>query len=177
MHSNPSIELLQKAISLAARFHATQLRKDGRTPYIAHPVRVAFVLREVFGCADPVVLAAGLLHDMIEDTPADRDDIAEEAGEEVASLVAALTKDMRMPEAQREQAYDSQLAEAPWQARLIKLADVYDNLCDSLTTRVAVQIDDKVDRALCLAGDDPELQQACHALRQLRDANQTRIPS
>jgi len=170
MFPHPEIELLQKAASLAARFHASQLRKDGRTPYIAHPVRVAFVLREAFGCADPVVLAAGLLHDLIEDTPADRDDIAEVAGEEVAALVAVLTKDMRLPEAEREEAYDRQLAAAPWQARLIKLADVYDNLCDSLTSRVAVKIDDKVVRALHLAGDDPELRRASQALRELRDA-------
>ena len=67
----------QKAASFAARAHDGQKRKDGRTPYVAHPYRVAMVIRHVFGCEDETILAAALLHDVIEDTTVDYDDVAE----------------------------------------------------------------------------------------------------
>jgi (p)ppGpp synthase/HD superfamily hydrolase len=164
-----SITLFHAAANLASRLHQHQLRKDGRTPYVSHLMRVPLILATVFHCQDPVVLAAGMLHDVIEDTTGDYDEIAETAGSEVARLVAALTKDMRMPEKERELAYDQQLRDAPWQVRLIKLADVYDNLCDSVLSKSGVKVVDKARRALELAGDDPHLQDAVAALRKLAD--------
>jgi guanosine-3',5'-bis(diphosphate) 3'-pyrophosphohydrolase len=104
--------LWPKAASFAARYHQNQMRKDGKTPYIAHPFRVAMTVRDVFGVDDPVALAAALLHDVIEDTTADYDDLDREFGSEVARVVASLTKDMRLPEKEREAAYDRQLATA-----------------------------------------------------------------
>lgn len=162
-HSQP----WQAAAALAARLHQHQKRKDGATPYIAHPCRVVLTVTEVFDEHDPVILAAALLHDTIEDTPADYDDLAEAVGTAVADLVAALTKDMRIPECEREQAYEAQLAAAPWQARLIKLADVYDNLWDSVTSKTPVKVEDKVRMALRLAGGDPRLQRAVDAVHDL----------
>ena len=121
------------AISFAARAHRHQLRKDRDTPYIAHAVRVAFVVRQVFGVADPRVLAAAVLHDTIEDTPTDYDDLAHRFGEDVAGWVSMLTKEMRLPEEERETAYKRVLSTAPWQVVLCKLADIYDNLGDCIT--------------------------------------------
>ena len=129
-------DLWRKAAGFAARKHAGQFRKDRQTPYIAHPFRVAMTVRHTFASNDPVALAAALLHDVIEDTTADYDDLDEAFGREVADVVAALTKDMRMREEAREEAYDVQLKAAPWQARLVKLADVYDNLVDCLDDRM-----------------------------------------
>jgi guanosine-3',5'-bis(diphosphate) 3'-pyrophosphohydrolase len=106
------------------------VRRDDRTPYAAHCVRVTLTISQLFGCGDEVVLAAAVLHDTIEDTTTDYEDIAHHFGTDVASLVAAMTKNMALPEPQREAAYDAQLARADWRARLIKLADTYDNLCD-----------------------------------------------
>ncbi len=123
--------LLFEAASFAARAHRHQLRKDGQTPYAAHPFRVCLVVRHVFGIDDPRVLTAALLHDTIEDTPTDFDEIAERFGREVAGWVAALTKDMRLWEADREAAYCRVLAAAPWPVVVCKLADIYDNLSDS----------------------------------------------
>src|SRR5688572_21773059 len=117
--SKASGHLWQQAASFAARLHQGQVRKDGKTPYIAHPFRVAMTVRDVFGVDDPVAVAAALLHDVIEDTTADYDDLQREFGAEVARVVAALTKDMRLPEQEREAAYDRQLSTAPWQARLV----------------------------------------------------------
>ncbi len=125
--------LWQAAASFAARSHQHQTRKDGRTPYVAHPFRVAMTVRDVFACDDPTALAAALLHDVIEDTGADYDDLAEQFSPVVADVVAALTKNMALPEHQREIEYDRRLAQAPWQARLIKLADCYDNYSDRIS--------------------------------------------
>ena len=128
-------ELWRRAASFAALAHEHQVRKDGVTPYIAHPFRVAMTVRHAFGCDDPVCLAAAMLHDVIEDTTRDYDDIADEFGTDVADIVSALTKDMRRPEPDREREYDANLAKADWRARLIKLADVLDNLADMATSK------------------------------------------
>lgn len=124
-------ELLLEAISFAARAHRHQLRKDKETPYAAHPFRVCLIVRHVFGIDDPRVLAAAVLHDTIEDTTTDYDDVIERFGPEVASWTAALTKDMRMPEIEREQDYLAHLTSAPWQVAACKLADIFDNMTDA----------------------------------------------
>jgi len=90
-------------------------------------------VRQLFGCDDPRVLAAAVLHDTIEDTRTDYDDIAEEFGEEIAGWVAALTKNKTLPHDEREAAYARGLKEASWQVQLCKLADIHDNLSDSDT--------------------------------------------
>ena len=123
-----------EACAFAARAHGAQLRKDGKTPYISHPFRVCLVVRDLFGVEDKKVLAAAVLHDTVEDTTKDFDDIKEAFGEDVASWVAALTKDKRRAEAEREADYGRQLAGAPWQVKVCKLADMFDNLMDSIHT-------------------------------------------
>ncbi|MEX2218720.1 MAG: HD domain-containing protein [Phycisphaerales bacterium] len=124
--------LWQAAASFAARAHLHQVRKDGRTPYIAHPFRVTLTVAQVFGCRDEAALAAAILHDTIEDTQTDYDDIEGQFGRPVAECVAALTKNMLLPEAQRERDYYGRLRRADWRARLIKLGDAYDNFCDRI---------------------------------------------
>jgi len=72
-----------------------------------------------------------VLHDTIEDTTTDYDDLIEHFGPDVARWVAALTKDMRLPHDEREEVYRRTLAAADWQVKVCKLADIYDNLGDS----------------------------------------------
>lgn len=152
------VALWRSAIDFAARAHAGHTRRDGRTPYVAHVVRVAMIVREVFGCDDPETIAAAYLHDTIEDTPTDRDDIERRFGAVVAGAVAALTKNMILPEAEREPEYDARLAAADWRARLVKLADVYDNgldtLAESESGKRRTKMVAKIDRALTLAEAD-----------------------
>ncbi|MFO0834344.1 MAG: HD domain-containing protein [Phycisphaerales bacterium] len=152
------MELIQKAASFAARAHEGHTRADGVTPYFSHVVRVTLVLRHEYGCEDPEAIAAALLHDTIEDTPTDYDDIAENFGDGVARIVAALTKSMILPEPEREVDYDQRLAAADWRARLIKLADVYDNLSDMLQTqekrKSLAKMIAKAERAMKLAKSD-----------------------
>jgi guanosine-3',5'-bis(diphosphate) 3'-pyrophosphohydrolase len=119
------------AVAFAARAHKPQLRKDGQTPYVSHVFRVCMIVRHVFGVSDPRVLTAAVLHDTIEDTTTDFDDVAERFGEEVASWVAALSKDKRQQEEPRETSYMEELTRAPWQVQVCKLADIFDNLLDS----------------------------------------------
>ncbi|MGN7726222.1 RelA/SpoT family protein [Luteimonas sp. 22616] len=81
--------LLRRAWAVGAAAHAGQLRKSGE-PYITHPVAVARVLAEQN--VDVETLVAAILHDTIEDTPLDRDQLAAEFGETVAELVDGVTK-------------------------------------------------------------------------------------
>ncbi|RMH23782.1 MAG: HD domain-containing protein [Planctomycetota bacterium] len=149
---DPARPLWQEAASFALRAHAGQTRHDGVTPYAAHAVRVALTVRDLFGCEDETAVAAALLHDVIEDTPADYDDLHERFGAAVADTVAALTKDMRRPEPQREAEYDRALAAAGWRAALVKLADTYDNLCDLSAPGKRQRMLDRCRRALAIAG-------------------------
>jgi guanosine-3',5'-bis(diphosphate) 3'-pyrophosphohydrolase len=157
----------QEAASLAGRAHRHQIRKDKQTPYVTHPMRVALTIACVFGFTEDEILAAALLHDTIEDTDTDYDDIHRQFGKNVADYVAAMTKDMRMIEAQREVAYDKQLAAGPWQGRLIKLADVYDNLTDCIDAKARDKQIEKAKRALALTKNDPQLAKARQAVAEL----------
>lgn len=129
--NSEGIGRLLEAVAFAARAHKGHLRKDGETPYVSHVFRVALVVRTVFGVEDLDVLAAAVLHDTIEDTTTDFDDIQEQFGATIAGWVAALSKDKRLEESRREAAYVAGLAAAPWQVKICKLADVYDNLADA----------------------------------------------
>lgn len=152
----------QEAISYAARAHRHQLRKDGKTPYVAHVLRVTLTLMHTFGCDDPIAIQAAILHDTIEDTTTDYEDIASRFGDDVARCVAALTKTMALPEQEREAEYDRRLAAGPWQARLVKLADTYDNLCDVQDHAQGVQATkrrealERAHRAIVLAAHDAQ---------------------
>jgi (p)ppGpp synthase/HD superfamily hydrolase len=129
--SADNVRPLLEAIAFAARAHQGKLRKDKATPYVSHVFRVCLVLRHVFAIDDCRALMAAALHDTVEDTDTDFDNLREEFGEDVAGWVAALSKDKRLPEEEREQAYAEALARAPWQVKACKLADVYDNVMDS----------------------------------------------
>lgn len=163
----------QAAAAFAARAHEHQLRKDGRTPYVSHVFRVAATVSLVFGCHDETAITAAILHDTIEDTATDFDDIEDGFGLEVAEIVSALTKNMLLREKEREKDYDQRLARADWRARLIKLADTYDNFIDKaeLSPQKRRVLIAKCNRALELARPDakrhPEMRRAIDAVERL----------
>ena len=169
--------LWHSAAAFAAHAHRHQTRRDGRTPYIAHPARVALIVAVEFGFTDETVLAAALLHDVLEDTTADYDDLLEHFGGEVADLVSCLSKDQRLVEPEREEKYDKRLAKGPWQARLIKLADVHDNLADAAAGQEQQTLLKKVRRALAMAEKDPPLQKAVEIVRERMQAAELRLSS
>ncbi|MBR0139284.1 MAG: bifunctional (p)ppGpp synthetase/guanosine-3',5'-bis(diphosphate) 3'-pyrophosphohydrolase, partial [Firmicutes bacterium] len=88
---NPSYDeaLLEKAYSWATEYHKDQKRKSGE-PYIIHPKAVGIILAEIG--MDEKALAAGILHDVVEDTACTLDMIEKEFGPEVAMLVDGVTK-------------------------------------------------------------------------------------
>lgn len=129
----PQGDLWMRAAMFASRAHKGHVRKDGQTPYFSHVARVALIVSSVFHVDDEKTLAIALLHDTIEDTTVDFDEISEEFGEEIAHAVGMLSKDMRLPEEEREREYDARLAKADWRVHLVKLADQYDNLADTLS--------------------------------------------
>jgi (p)ppGpp synthase/HD superfamily hydrolase len=108
------------------------MRDDGETPYFAHPARVAMTVRQIFGCDDDEAIAAAFLHDTVENTDEGYDELEEEFGSAVADMVAALTKNMALPSEERDKDYAARLKKADWRARLVKLADEYDNYTDTL---------------------------------------------
>ena len=160
--------LWHEAAAFAARAHRDQVRKDeSSTPYFSHPARVALTVASRFGCTDDTVLASAYLHDVIEDTTTDYDDLVERFDTEVADIVACLSKDPRVIEPKRERQYHEQLATGPWQARLVKLADVYDNLADAPTDDISRRMLEKADRAIEIAGDGPHIAEAITLVKQL----------
>jgi GTP diphosphokinase / guanosine-3',5'-bis(diphosphate) 3'-diphosphatase len=88
---NPGVDadLLRRAYARADQAHAGQARDTG-APYIEHPLQVAHILAELH--SDAPTIAAGLLHDVVEDTSVDLETIHQEFGEEVARLVDGVTK-------------------------------------------------------------------------------------
>jgi guanosine-3',5'-bis(diphosphate) 3'-pyrophosphohydrolase len=146
---SPLNTVWQQATAFAACQHRDQTRVDGETPYIAHPMRVALTILTLFQCDDPDVTAAALLHDVLEKTGATYDELAKQFGPRVATMVAKLSKDHRLPREKADKAYFEQLRAADWKTRLIKLADVYDNLCDAGAERDKRK--KKAEQALALA--------------------------
>jgi GTP pyrophosphokinase len=96
---NDDIALVRKAWEFCARHHEGQMRASGE-PYIVHPLEVAEVLAEMK--MDSTAIAAGLLHDSVEDTPATNEEIEAGFGEQVAHIVEGVTNIDKIEFANRE---------------------------------------------------------------------------
>lgn len=89
--------IIQEAISKAMVIHEGQVRKgDGKTPYILHPLEVGIILSRY--TSSPILIAAGILHDVLEDSNTKLEELRKEFGSEVADLVAVLTEDKTIGE-------------------------------------------------------------------------------
>lgn len=124
---------MKDKIALAKNFaklkHRGQKRKDGKTPYWKHLQQVVSNLKKL-GVKDQDVLCAGWLHDTIEDTATDFDDLEEKFGKNVAILVSQVTKDKRLPRRERELQYIKQLRATTFDAKTVKLGDLAANIAD-----------------------------------------------
>ena len=96
---NEDISLIRKAWEFCVSHHAGQMRASGE-PYIVHPLEVAEVLVEMK--LDATAIAAALLHDAVEDTPATSQEIGERFGDQVAHIVEGVTKIDKIQFANRE---------------------------------------------------------------------------
>ena len=126
-----SNQLILKAAHFAAKKHRDQRRKDeDASPYINHPISVAKIISEIGNVEDPEVLAAALLHDTIEDTETTIDELIDNFGERVCSLVQEVTDDKTLPRLQRKQRQIDHANEISEGAVLIKLGDKISNVTD-----------------------------------------------
>ena len=82
-------KIILKAYNYAKEKHGTQCRKSGE-PYIIHPVQVAYILADIG--LDESTICAALLHDVVEDTEVTHEDLVRDFGEEIANMVAGVTK-------------------------------------------------------------------------------------
>jgi GTP pyrophosphokinase len=128
---NDDLEIVRKAYEYSLKHHAGQSRASGE-PYLVHPLEVACALAEMR--MDPVSIAAGLLHDSVEDTSVTVIDIRKEFGEQVAHIVEGVTKIGQIDFASREEQQAENLRKMMLamvddiRVVLIKLADRLHNM-------------------------------------------------
>src|SRR6266571_1862239 len=125
------LTLLRKAYEFTADEHKSQTRLSGE-PFVSHPLEVANVLAEMK--LDVVCLAAGMLHDVVEDTPTTIERVRQEFGPEVARIVEGVTKISRIEfsssEEQQAENFRKMLLAMVEDIRvvLVKLADRLHNM-------------------------------------------------
>jgi GTP diphosphokinase / guanosine-3',5'-bis(diphosphate) 3'-diphosphatase len=125
------LTIVKKAYDYSLKYHDGQTRASGE-PYLVHPLEVALVLAEMK--MDPVAVAAGLLHDSVEDTSVTVVDIRKEFGEQVAHIVEGVTKISKIDFATREEQQAENLRKMMLamvddiRVVLIKLADRLHNM-------------------------------------------------
>ncbi len=128
---NEDISLIRKAWEFCVSHHAGQTRASGE-PYIVHPLEVAEVLAEMK--LDGTAIAAALLHDAVEDTPATSEEIGERFGDQVAHIVEGVTKIDKIQFANREDRQAENVRKmllamvSDVRVVLIKLADRLNNM-------------------------------------------------
>lgn len=101
LHNEDNLNLIKKAYDVAKKKHEGQFRKSG-DPYIQHPVEVAYILATLH--AGPDTIAAGLLHDVLEDTDMSKDEMAATFNKDVAEIVDGVTKISKLKYMTKEKA-------------------------------------------------------------------------
>jgi GTP pyrophosphokinase len=130
---NPHVQSdsVEKAYRFSWNAHRNQVRKSGE-PFLSHPVAVALILAEQR--LDAITIAAGLLHDVLEDTPITREELGREFGEQILLLVDGVTKiqklEMKSHEERQAETYRKMLLSMAQDIRVIviKFADRLHNL-------------------------------------------------
>ena len=112
------MDIFDKAIVFATKAHSGCFRKGTTTPYIVHPMEASAIVATMTD--DKTILAAAVLHDVVEDTDYTIDDIMKEFGEDVARLVSAESEDKR----------DNLPSEVTWK---IRKQETLDHLKDKAT--------------------------------------------
>lgn len=101
LHNEDNLNLIKKAYDVAKKKHEGQFRKSG-DPYIQHPVEVAYILTTLH--AGPDTIAAGLLHDVLEDTDMSKEEMAATFNKDVAEIVDGVTKISKLKYMTKEKA-------------------------------------------------------------------------
>lgn len=101
LHNEDNLNLIKKAYDVAKKKHEGQFRRSG-DPYIQHPVEVAYILATLH--AGPDTIAAGLLHDVLEDTDMSKEEMAATFNKDVAEIVDGVTKISKLKYMTKEKA-------------------------------------------------------------------------
>jgi guanosine-3',5'-bis(diphosphate) 3'-pyrophosphohydrolase len=121
--------LVSHAADFAAKRHKDQRRKGkGQVPYVNHLADVARLLAVATKGTDPELVAAGWLHDTVEDTATSHDELVSTFGDDVAALVKEVTDDKSLPKAERKRLQVVKTPAKTPRAKMIKLADLTSNL-------------------------------------------------
>lgn len=121
------MHLIDRAIEVAAIAHRHQVRKGTDIPYITHPFAVGLMLARA-GCADEIV-AAGILHDTVEDTDLTLEDLHHDFGEKVAAIVAGCSEPSKSHSwEERKRHTIEHIRTASWEVRAVSCADKLHNL-------------------------------------------------
>ncbi|MCT4566012.1 MAG: HD domain-containing protein [Maledivibacter sp.] len=122
--------LINKAIEEAAKAHSTQYRKVTKIPYIVHPFEVALILQE--NSASEEVIAAGILHDTLEDTELTKEEIRDIFGDRILELVLGASEELddreNTPWHDRKLHTIEHLKNAPRDVKMIACADKLSNI-------------------------------------------------
>ena len=132
MTKEAELKLLIKALTFAANKHRNQRRKNADAfPYINHPISLVNILCNEVHITDINVICSALLHDTVEDTETTSEELANEFGHEISSIVMEVTDDQTITVRQkRKQLQVEHAAHISDQAKMLKLADKISNLRD-----------------------------------------------
>src|SRR3954447_7409410 len=121
------MNVIEKALQIAAKAHVNQRRKGSDIPYIVHPVAVGMILMKAG--YDEVLIAAGILHDTVEDTDLSLQDVEQEFGTKIAEIVAGCSEpDKSLSWDQRKTHTIEYLKNAPSDIRAVACADKLHNI-------------------------------------------------
>ena len=129
--SDMAISKIILASKYASEKHAGQFRKGNHDiPYINHPIKVTHVLASVGAVEDEDVLAASLLHDVLEDTDTTFQELVNIFGERVAQIVAEVSDEKDLEKAERKALQIKNAKTLSYEAKLIRIADKVCNVQD-----------------------------------------------
>lgn len=122
--------MILKAAEFASNKHRGQFRKGNlNTPYINHPIKVAYVLENI-GINDQDIIAAAILHDVVEDTDATKKDLQNVFNARIANMVMEVTDDKGESKDVRKAAQIKNAPNLSHEAKLIRIADKICNIQD-----------------------------------------------
>jgi (p)ppGpp synthase/HD superfamily hydrolase len=121
------MDVIEKALQIASKAHVNQRRKGSDIPYIVHPVAVGMILMKAG--YDEALIAAGILHDTVEDTDLSLQDVEQEFGTKIAEIVAGCSEpDKSLSWDQRKTHTIEYLKNAPSDIRAVACADKLHNI-------------------------------------------------
>jgi guanosine-3',5'-bis(diphosphate) 3'-pyrophosphohydrolase len=129
------MNLYETALKLAVKAHDGQKRKHDGSAYVTHPIMVARLVEEA-GFSETVV-AAALVHDVLEDTTVTESELRVQLGDEVADIVTAVSEDTDLPWEERKEAYVRSVVAAGEAVWAVSVADKIHNAGDLIQFHAA----------------------------------------